>query len=74
MKSDTYMEKVKAALKENGIVVPCAFDNKHLIKKAFDNDLWPAYFIFDKEGLLKRRAAGNAGISMLDPILAKMFE
>ncbi len=74
MKSDTDVEKVKEALKEYGIVEPCGVDNKHLAKKAFDNDLWPAYFIFDSEGLLKRRAAGNAGLSMLEPILEKMFE
>ena len=74
MQSDTDLEKVKEALKEYGIVEPCGIDNKHAVKKAFDNDLWPAYFIFDSEGLLKRRAAGNAGLSMLEPILEKMFE
>jgi hypothetical protein len=45
----------------------------HRLKKAFDNDLWPAYFLFDKEGNLKRRAAGNAGLGMLQPILTEMF-
>jgi thiol-disulfide isomerase/thioredoxin len=74
MQSDTDVEKVKAALKEYGIVEPCGVDNKHRVKKAFDNDLWPAYFIFDSEGKLKRRAAGNAGLPMLEPILEKMFE
>lgn len=74
MQSDTDIEKVKDALKEYGIVEPCGVDNLHKVKKAFDNDLWPAYFIFDEEGNLKRRAAGNAGLSMLEPILKKMFE
>ena len=74
MKSDTDVEKVKEALAEYGIVEPCGVDNLHKVKKAFDNDLWPAYFIFDEEGNLKRRAAGNAGIAMLEPILEKMFE
>ena len=74
MKSDTDVEKIKETLAEYGIVEPCGVDNLHKVKKAFDNDLWPAYFIFDEEGNLKRRAAGNAGISMLEPILEKMFE
>ncbi len=74
METDTDVEKVKAQVKEFGIVEPCGIDNRHEVKKAFDNDLWPAYFIFDEEGLLKRRAAGNAGVSMLEPILKKMFE
>lgn len=74
MKTDTDVEKVKAQVEEFGIVEPCGIDNQHKIKQAFDNDMWPAYFIFDSEGLLKRRAAGNAGVSMLEPILKKMFE
>lgn len=74
MKSDTDVEKVREALAEYGIVEPCGVDNLHKVKNAFDNDLWPAYFIFDEDGNLKRRAAGNAGISMLEPILEEMFD
>ncbi len=74
MKSDTDIEKVKTAMEEYGITEPCGIDNLHKAKKAFDNELWPAYFIFDQDGKLKRRAAGKAGLSMLEPILEKMFE
>ncbi len=74
MKTDTDIAKVKSAIEEYGIVEPCGVDNMHKVKKAFDNELWPAYFIFDEEGQLKRRAAGNAGLSMLEPILEKMFD
>jgi thiol-disulfide isomerase/thioredoxin len=73
MKTDTDMEKVKASIDECGIIESCGIDNMHRLKKAFDNDLWPAYFLFDKEGNLKRRAAGNAGLGMLQPILTEMF-
>jgi thiol-disulfide isomerase/thioredoxin len=73
MKTDTDIEKVKATLEECGIVESCGIDNLHKLKKAFDNDLWPAYFLFDREGNLKRRAAGNAGLAMLQPILDEMF-
>jgi len=74
MKTDTDIDKVKMAIDDCGIVEPCGIDNMHTVKKAFDNDLWPAYFIFDGEGNLKRRAAGNAGLAMLEPILEKMFD
>ena len=74
MKTDTDIDKVKSAIEEYGIVEPCGVDNMHKVKKAFDNELWPSYFIFDAEGQLKRRAAGNAGLSMLEPILEKMFD
>lgn len=74
MKADTDIDKVKAAVEKYGIVEPCGVDNLHKVKKAFDTELWPAYFIFDEEGKLIRRAAGNAGLSMLEPILEKMFD
>lgn len=73
MKSDTDLAKVQAAIKEYGIEEACGVDNLHKVKKSFDNELWPAYFIFDEEHKLKRRAAGNAGLSMLEPILEKIF-
>ena len=73
MKTDTDLEKVKSSLKEYGIVEPCGVDNMHKAKKAFDNELWPAYFLFDREGNLKCRAAGNAGLAMLEPKLDQML-
>jgi len=73
MKGDTDIEKVKTAVEECGIVEHCGIDNLHKVKKAFDNDLWPAYFIFDSEGNLKRRAAGQAGLAMLEPVLEALF-
>ncbi len=71
---DTDVEKVKLALKEFGITEPCGVDNQHTVKKAFENELWPAYFLFDADGTLKRRAAGNAGVSMIEPILIEMMQ
>lgn len=73
MKTDTDLEKVKSSLKEYGIVEPCGVDNMHKAKKAFDNELWPAYFLFDREGNLKCRSAGNAGLAMLEPKLDQML-
>jgi len=73
MKTDTDINKVENALKEYGITEPCGIDNMHKAKKAFDNELWPAYFIFDQEGNLKRRAAGKAGLSMLEPCLEELL-
>lgn len=72
MKIDTNIEKVKAAVGAYGITEPCAVDNKHIIKRAFDNQFWPAYFLFDEAGKLKRRAAGNNGLAMLVPLVEKM--
>jgi len=71
--SDTNVAKVREHVQENHITDPCGVDNKHQVKQAFDNALFPAYFLFDREGKLRRRAAGHAGISLLEPVLEQMF-
>lgn len=74
MKTDTNVEKVRQAIAKNGITEPCGIDNLHKIKKAFDNELWPAYFLFDRDGKLKCRAAGNAGVTIIEPAIEKMLK
>jgi len=74
MKTDTDLEKVRNACQRYGIVEPCGIDNLHKIKRAFDNQVWPAYFLFDTHGKLKGRAAGKTGLSLLEPILGKLCE
>ncbi len=73
MKGDTDMEKVQTAIDDCGISESCGIDNMHRVKKAFDNEIWPAYFLFDREHKLKRRAAGKTGLSMLEPALEEML-
>ena len=73
MKSDTDVKKVASACEKYGIEEPCGVDNMHKAKKAFDNELWPAYFLFDREGNLKCRSAGKAGLSMLEPKIENML-
>ena len=74
MQADTDINKVKQAVVKYGITEPCGIDNQHKLKKAFENDLWPAYFVFDREGNLKRRAAGKAGLSMLEPTIEDLLQ
>ncbi|MFW5713336.1 MAG: TlpA family protein disulfide reductase [Brevefilum sp.] len=73
MKTDTDVKKVESACEKFGIEEPCGVDNMHKAKKAFDNELWPAYFLFDREGNLKCRAAGKAGLAMLEPKIENML-
>jgi len=73
MKTDTDIEKVRTTCKEYGIEEPCGVDNLHKVKKAFDNELWPAYFLYDREGNLKSRAAGKAGLSMIEPKIEQVL-
>ena len=73
--ADTDLEKVKATITEHCIDDVCAIDNEHKLKDAFLNEQgWvPVYYLFDAEGKLKTRAAGEFGISVLQTTLEKMF-
>lgn len=73
--ADTDLEKVKATIREHNIDDVCAIDNQHKLKNAFLNEQgWvPVYYLFDAEGKLKTRAAGEFGVSVLTTALEKMF-
>lgn len=73
--ADTDLEKVKANIQEHCIDDICAVDNQHKLKIAFLNEQgWvPVYYLFDADGKLKTRAAGEFGIGVLITALEKMF-
>jgi hypothetical protein len=69
------VEKVKAAIAEHEITEPCAIDNDHEIGDRFQTaGLWPHYFLFDADGKMRSRAAGDAGLKMIDTSLRRLFE
>ncbi len=73
--ADTDLETVNQAIAENKISEACAVDSLHKLKDAFQNEQgWvPVYYLFDAEGKLKTRAAGEFGVSVLQTALDKMF-
>ena len=66
---------VNQAIEDNRITEPTAVDSLHKLKDAFLNEQgWvPVYYLFDAEGKLKTRAAGEFGIGVLQTALDKMF-
>jgi thiol-disulfide isomerase/thioredoxin len=72
---DTNMDSVREAINTNKISEVCAVDNKHKLKDAFKNEQgWvPVYYLFDSEGKLKTRAAGEFGVGVLKTSLERMF-
>ena len=66
---------VKAATEEFAIDEPCAIDNEHTIGEKFETaGLWPYYLLFDAEGKMKTRAAGNAGLTTIETALKRIME
>ena len=73
--ADTDLDTVSEAMTANHITEPTAVDSLHKLKDAFQNEQgWvPVYYLFDAEGKLKTRAAGEFGIGVLQTALDKMF-
>lgn len=73
--ADTDIDTVDQAIVDNNITEPTAVDSLHKLKDAFQNEQgWvPVYYLFDAEGKLKTRAAGEFGVGVLQTALDKMF-
>lgn len=66
---------VKRVIEEHHLTEPCAVDNQHTIGDSFQTGgLWPHYFLFDTDGKLRSRAAGDAGLKMMEGTLKRMFD
>ncbi len=73
--ADTDVEAVRDAIATYGITEPCAIDNEHRLKDAFQNDQGyvPAYYLFDAEGKLRSFAAGERGLDLLKTALDRLL-
>lgn len=70
---DLDQAKVKADMEQYGITQPVLVDNQHAITGAFQNQFVPAFFLFDAQGNLFFRAAGDKGLQNLGPKLDQLF-
>jgi thiol-disulfide isomerase/thioredoxin len=73
--SDSDVETVREAIATNNISEPCAVDNEHKLRDAFQNDQGyvPAYYLFDAEGKLRSFAAGERGLDLLKATLDRVL-
>ena len=74
MEADMDVARVRAAAEELALVGPCALDNTHAVGDLFQTPpAWPCYFLFDAEGRLRSRAAGQLGLKMAENSLKRML-
>lgn len=73
--ADTNLDVVREALVTYDITEPCAVDNLHKLRDAFQNEqgIVPAYYLFDAEGKLKSFAAGERGTALLGAALQRVL-
>ena len=72
--TDTDVDRVRADAKAMNLTEPIGIDNLHKVGGAFENEYIPAYFLFDREGKLKGRSAGDTGVSLIEHALRHQFE
>lgn len=74
--NDLNIEEIKKTAAEYGITQPIFVDSEHKLTDAFENQYVPAYYVFDKDGLLRHFQAGGGGMKMLEKrvnrVLAEM--
>lgn len=58
----------------NTITHLVGIDNRHLVAQAFQNEYVPAFFLFDHNGQLYFRAAGDKGFERLKAKLDTMMQ
>ncbi len=73
--ADTDVEAVREAVATYQITEPCAVDNEHRLRDAFQNEQGhvPAYYLFDAEGKLRGFAAGEFGLKVIGPALDRVL-
>jgi thiol-disulfide isomerase/thioredoxin len=73
--ADTDVEAVREIISSFKITEPCAVDNEHKLKDAFQNDQGyvPAYYLFDGQGKLRSFAAGERGLDLLKATLDRVM-
>ena len=66
---------MRATIASYNITEPCAVDNQHKLRDAFQNEhgYVPAYYLFDAQGKLRSFAAGEYGIKMLASALDRVL-
>lgn len=63
---DLDLAEIEKVAKEHDITQPIFVDSEHKLTDAFENQYVPAYYVFDKTGVLRHFQAGGSGMKMLE--------
>lgn len=62
---DTNITAVKDTIAKYELQHPQGIDNQHAVVDRFENQFVPAFYLFDGQGQLRHRSAGEKALSML---------
>ncbi|HJV31745.1 MAG TPA: TlpA disulfide reductase family protein [Bacillales bacterium] len=72
--NDLNIEEIKSVAAEHGITQPIFVDSEHKLTEVFENQYVPAYYVFDRNGLLRHFQAGGSGMKMLEKRVNRVLE
>jgi thiol-disulfide isomerase/thioredoxin len=72
--ADNDMDKIREAADQYGLTQPVFVDSEYKLTDAFENELAPAYYVFDKEGQLRHYQAGRTGLDMVEDRIERVIE
>lgn len=70
---DLEIEPVKETIEKYNLEHPQGIDNEHRVVDAFENEFVPAFFLYDRTGVLRHRAAGEKALGMLTRALERVM-
>ncbi|MFT9597056.1 TlpA family protein disulfide reductase [Mesobacillus sp.] len=71
---DMNMDEIKQLAAEHKISQPIFIDDEHKLTASFENQYVPAYYLFDRNGLLRHFQAGGSGLKMLEKRVDRVLE
>jgi thiol-disulfide isomerase/thioredoxin len=66
-------ENIDRGIGDHGLTYPIAIDNNFTIWRAFENDAWPAKYLFDSRGRLVRRWAGEGSYDEIEREIRRLL-
>ncbi|SOB92027.1 thiol-disulfide isomerase/thioredoxin [Ureibacillus xyleni] len=71
---DTDLEQIEKVAAQFDITQPIFVDNEMKLTDAFENQYVPAYYVFDKSGVLRHFQAGGSGMKMLEKRVNRVLD
>ncbi|MCW1928036.1 TlpA family protein disulfide reductase [Bhargavaea beijingensis] len=72
--ADNDMDKIRETAEQYGLTQPVFVDSEYKLTDAFENELAPAYYVFDREGQLRHYQAGRTGLDMVEDRIERVIE
>lgn len=72
--SDLNLDEIKKVAAEHDITQPIFVDGDLKLNDAFENQYVPAYYVFDKSGVLRHFQAGGSGMKMLEKRVNRVLD